>query len=84
MIIGRCNICRQWAQGIKRGLVTVLQLFIHILFNHLHGYMARPLDHDLHIMLPSFLGQLAERFQFRKLSPIVSISKTTRTQAITQ
>ena len=56
MIVARCNICGQRAEGIKRRFVTMFQLFVHVLFNHVHWHVARTFDHGLNIVLPGNFG----------------------------
>ena len=56
MVVARCNISGQWAKRIKGRFMTRLELFFHIFMNHVHGDMARALNHHLHVMLPGHLG----------------------------
>ncbi|MNG25222.1 hypothetical protein D3C84_1100450 [compost metagenome] len=49
-------------------------LLIDVLLDHVQRHVARPFDHDLNVMLPSDLGQLAECLQFCELRRVISIS----------
>ena len=59
VVVARSNISGQWAQGIEGRFVAMLELHVHIFFDHLHRHVAGAFDHDLHIVLPGHLGELA-------------------------
>ena len=84
MIVPWCNICRQRAQSIERGLVTFLDLLFHVFLDKMHGHMAGPLDHGLDFMLPCDLGQLTQGFEFTELRLIVGIRNGAGPQPIPQ
>ena len=60
VVTGR-DICRQWPQRVKRRFVAMLELQVHVLFDQVHRYVARPFDHRLHVVLPGHFRQLTER-----------------------
>ena len=84
VVVTRCNIRCQWAEGIERRFVTVLQLLVHILFDQMHRHVTRAFDKGLHVVLPGNLGQLTQGAQFGKLGFVVGIRHRTRTQAIAE
>ncbi len=73
VVVARSNVGRQRPERIKRGFVTDGQLLFHIGLNHVHGDMAWAFDHDLHIVLPGDVGELAQGIKLSKLSLIVGI-----------
>src|SRR5690606_8351566 len=84
VVIARGNIRGQRAEGVEWGFVTALQLFVHVLFDQMHGHVARAFDHALNVMLPGDFGELSQGFQFAELGGIVGIGDGARTQAITE
>ena len=48
------------------------------------GHMAGAFDHDLDIVLPGDLGELAQRFQFGELSFIVGVGDGAGAQPVSQ
>src|SRR6266404_5183258 len=82
MIVPRSNVSRERPERIKGRFVANLELFVHVLFDQVHGNVTRPLDHYLTIVLPGDLRQLAERIKFRKLCRIVGIGNRAWPQAI--
>src|SRR5207249_11701811 len=59
MVIPRSDVGDQRAEGIERGLIAKLALFIYLLFNLIHWHVAGAFDHHLHIVFPSFFRELA-------------------------
>ena len=60
VVVTRSGVRDQWPKGIERCLIAILQLFLHVLLDHLHGHMARPFDHGLHVVPPGNTGQLTQ------------------------
>ena len=46
--------------------------------------MARPFDHDLNILCPGALGQLAQRIQFGKLRFVIGVINAAGAKAVTK
>ena len=84
VIVAGRNIRCERTQCVKWRPVTPVQLFLHILLDHMHGNMARTFDHGLHFMFPGDLRQFTESFQFGKLGFVVGIGEGTRAQSVTQ
>ena len=51
----------------------MLKLHLHVFFDELHRYVSGTFDHDLNVMLPRHLGELAQRFEFCELRFVVGI-----------
>lgn len=47
VIVARCDVRRQWAQGIERGFIAPLGLLPHVLRDLVQGHVAWPLVHHL-------------------------------------
>ena len=82
VIVTRRNVGGERPQGVERRLVAVLEFLVEVLLDQLHGDMAGPFDDDLHIVLPSDLGELAQGFELAKLRLVVGIGNTARAQSI--
>ena len=59
-----------------------LQLFVHVLFDQMHGNVPRAFNHGLHVVAPGDFGQFPERFQLAELRRVVGIGNTSRTQTV--
>ena len=84
VIITRCDIRRQRAEGVKRRFMTAIQLLGHVFMNEMHRHMSRSLDHHLHIVLPSNLRQLAKRLKLTELGFVIGIRDTPGTQSVAE
>src|ERR1035441_3428088 len=83
VVAGR-DVGRQRPKRIKWRLGAPFQLFLHVLFDEVHGNVARPFIHDLTTMFPRDLVEFALSFQHRKLRFIVRIRNPTRPQSVAE
>ena len=60
-------------ERVERRFVAPLELFLHVLFDHVHGDVARAFVHHLHVLFPGALGQLALRVKFGELRFVVRV-----------
>ena len=60
-------------ESVKRRFAAPLELFVHVLLDHVHGDVARAFVHDLHVLFPSALGQLTLRVKFGELRFVVRV-----------
>ena len=67
VVIPRRNVGDERAQGVERRFTAHLQLLFHVLLDLVHGHVARPFDHHLHIMRPRAVGEFAQRVEFGEL-----------------
>ena len=84
VIVTGCDVGRQRPQCVERGLASMGQLLIHVLFDLVHRDVARPFDHDLAVMLPGNLGQLAQRLEFCELRGVVGVADPAGAQSVSQ
>ena len=84
MVVSGCDVGRERSERIERRFFANLELPVHVLFDEVHRYVARTLDHRLHVVLPRDLRELAERIEFAELRFVVSVCETTRTQTIAE
>ncbi len=82
VIVARRDIGGQRTKRVEGRLVATLQLLVHVLFDLVHGHVARTFDHHLTVLGPSDLGQLAQGFQLGKLRFVVGVRNRTGTQTI--
>ncbi len=79
VIVAGSDVGRQWTERIKRSLIAMFELQIHILLDKVHRDMSWSLNHDLTIMVPSDFCEFTKRFQLCELRLIVRIGDRTRT-----
>src|SRR5215217_3712003 len=84
VIIAGGDICYQGAKGVEGGLVADLLLHLHVLLELVEGYMAGTLYHDLHVLLPGTLGELAQGPKLGELGLIRGVGHAPRTEAVSQ
>jgi len=84
VVVGGGDIGDERTQGIEGGLEAVLELLVHVLFDHMQGDMTRALDHDLYLVPPGDPGQLAEGLQLRELGLVVGVRDGAGAQAVAQ
>src|SRR6185369_9897966 len=82
MIVAGRDVGRERAERVEWRFVTPFELFLHVLFDHVHGNVARAFVHYLHMMRPRALGELALRIQFSELRLIICVSNTAWPQAV--
>ncbi|CDN45754.1 Putative uncharacterized protein [Paenibacillus sp. P22] len=84
MVVARRNVRRERTKRVEGSLVADRELTVHIFLDQMHRNMARTFDHDLHVMLPGNLGQLAERVQLRELRLVVGVRDRSRPQPVAE
>ncbi len=84
VVVARSDVRGQGPQRVKRRLVAVLELLGHVLFDLVHGHVARTLDHDLDIVLPRDLGELPQGPQLAELGLVVGVGDRSWAQAVAQ
>ena len=60
-------------ERVERRFVAPLELFLHVLLDHVHGDVAGAFVHHLHVLCPRALGQLALRVKFGELRFVVRV-----------
>ena len=78
------DVGRQRTERVEGRLAAPLQLEVHVLFDLVHRHMARPFDHDLHVVPPRDLGELPQRAQLRQLRFVVPVGDGPRSQPIAE
>src|SRR2546430_12355128 len=61
VIVAGRDVGGERAEGVEGRFVAPLELFLHILLDHVHGDVARAFVHHLDMMFPGALGQLPLR-----------------------
>src|SRR5579859_1583873 len=59
VVVAGCNVGDQGTKGVEGGFVAILDFFLDLLFDLVHGDVAGTFDHDLHVFLPGLLGEFA-------------------------
>lgn len=62
MVVAGGDVGSEGAEGVEGGFVAPVELFFHIFFDHVKGYMAGSFVHDLHVVFPGALGEFALGF----------------------
>src|SRR5205814_7423743 len=68
--------------SVERRFVAPLELFLHVLLDHVHGDVARAFVHYLDVLFPGALGQLALRVKFGELRFVVRVRDTAWPQTV--
>ena len=84
MVIARCDISNDRTECIERSLMTMVELTIHVLTDLLHRNMTRTFDECLYVLIPCTKHEFAHSVKLCKLSSIIGICRTTRTQTVTK
>ena len=84
MVIAGRNIGDEGPKRVERRFAAGFQLLFHVLLDLVHGHVARPFDHHLHVLLPGALREFAQRVQLCKLRFVVGVRDGAGAQAITQ
>ncbi len=84
MVVARRNVGRQRTERVERRFVTLLQLLFHIDLDHVHRHVTGAFDHDLDVVLPGDLRELAQRFEFGKLAFVVRVGNGAGSQSVAQ
>ena len=84
VVIARRNVGGEGAKRVEGGLVTFLQLLVHIDFDLVHGHMTGAFDHHLTALFPGDFGQFAKGFEFGKLRGVIGVINGAGAQAIAE
>ena len=84
VVVARRRVCDEGAKRVERRLVAFLELLVHVLLDLVHRHVAGAFDHDLDVVFPGDLGQLAQGFQLGELRLVVGVGLTARTQPVAQ
>ena len=82
VIVAGRDVGRERAERVERRFVAPLELLLHVLLDQVHGDVARAFVHDLHVLFPGALGQLALRFEFGELRFVVGVGDRAGPQAV--
>ncbi len=84
VIVAGRDVGNERPQRIERRLLADLELLAHVLFDQVHRHVPGPLDHHLHVVLPSDVGQLAQRLELRELRRVVGVGRAARAQTVAE
>ena len=68
--------------SVERRLLAPLQLLLHVFADEVHRDVPGPLVHDLHVVFPRNLRQLALRLELGELGFIVGVGNRPGPQAV--
>src|ERR1700730_5468707 len=84
VVVAGSDVGGERTQRVEGRLVADLHLQVDVLLDLVHRDVDRALDHDLDVVLPRDLGQLAERAQLAELCLVVGVGNRTGAQSVTQ
>ena len=84
VVIAGGDVGDQGAQHIEGGSHADGLLHLHVGGDLVHGHMAGPLHHHLHVLLPGPFGQLAQADQFLDLTYIGGVSQAAGAAGVAQ
>src|SRR3989449_2485468 len=84
VVVARRDINYQRSEGIERRLVAQLHFLLHLELDLIHRDVPRAFDHHLDVVLPGFLGQLAQNLQLGELRFVAGVGQAAGAQAVAQ
>ena len=84
MVVARRDVGGERPQCVEGRFAAGFELLFHIPLDLVHGHMARPFDHHLHILFPGALGQFAQRIEFGELRLVIGVGDRSGAQAVAQ
>src|SRR5579884_1902666 len=84
VIVPRRDVGNERPERVERRFFTDLELLVHVLFDEVHWNVSGAFDHDLHVVSPRNIRELAQRFELGELRRIVRIRGASRTQPVAQ
>ena len=82
VVVARRDVRGQRAERVERRLAAPVELLGHVLADHVHGDVPRPLVHHLHVVLPGDAGQLALHLELAELRGVVGVGDAAGPQAV--
>src|SRR5260370_370620 len=84
VVVTRRNVGGERAQSVERRLAALIELLLHVDLDLVHRHVAGAFDHDLNIVLPGELGQLAQGLQLGELGAVIRVGNRSRPQPVAQ
>ena len=82
VVVAGSDVGHQRPQHVEGGLMADPLLHLHVHGDLVHGDVAGPLDHDLHVLLPGPQGQLPEGLQLGELGLVGGVGQAPRPEAV--
>ena len=84
VVVARRDVRYQRPQRVERRAVAEFHFLVDLLLDLVERHMAGAFDHDLHVVLPGLLGQLAQCLQFGELRFVAGVGDAAGTKAVSQ
>ena len=84
MVVAGSDVGDQRAERVERSFVAEFDFFFDLLLDLVHGDVAGAFDHDLHVVLPGFLGEFAESLEFGELGFVAGVGDAAGTKAVAE
>src|SRR5260370_7612258 len=81
VVAGR-DVGGEWAERVEGRFVAPLELFLHVLLDHVHGDVTGAFVHHLDVLRPRALREFALSVKFGELGLVVCVSNTAWPQAV--
>ncbi len=82
VIVAGGNIGGEGAEGVEGGFMAPVELVVHVLLDHVHGYVAGTFAHDLDAAIPGAFGEFALGFEFGELWVVVGVRDGSGAEAV--
>ena len=82
VVVARRDVGDERPEDVERRLVAELDLLLHVHLDLIERDVARPFDHDLDVLLPRALGELAEGRELRELGLVARVREAARPEAV--
>ena len=84
VVVAGSDVDHQRAERVERSAVAQLDFLLDLLLDLVERHVAGAFDHHLHIALPGFRRQLAQRLQFGELRFVAGVGDAAGTQAVAE
>ena len=84
VVVAGCDVCDEWAEYVKWGVVTEFLLDFHVVFNLVEWYVAGAFDDDLAVFLLGPFCEFGDGFQFGELGVVGGVGDAAWAEAITE
>lgn len=84
VVVAGCDVGHERTEGVKRCLVALLDLTVHVFADFVHRDVAGPLYERLHVLGPRALHEFAHRVKFGKLRTVVGVGDSAGAETVAQ
>ena len=73
VVVAWRDVGRERPERVERRFIAPFELLLHVLADEVHGHVAGPFVHDLHVVFPRDARELALRLELSELRFVVRV-----------